>query len=46
MTLSLGADYFLHRKTENPAEAQLVQDMKEAVHRASNVINAMSATRV
>ena len=41
MTLSLGADYFLNRKTENPDEAQLVQDMKEAVHRASNVINIL-----
>jgi len=41
MTLSLGADYFLNHKTENPDEAQLVQDMKEAVHRASNVINVL-----
>jgi signal transduction histidine kinase len=41
MTLSLGADYFLSRKTENPNEAQLAQDMKEAVHRASNVINVL-----
>ena len=41
MTLSLGADYFLNRKTENPDEAQLVQDMKEAVHRAGNVINVL-----
>ena len=41
MTLSLGADYFLNRKTENPDEAQLVRDMKEAVHRASNVINIL-----
>jgi C4-dicarboxylate-specific signal transduction histidine kinase len=41
MTLSLGADYFLLRKTENQEEAQLFQDMKEAVHRASNVINVL-----
>jgi signal transduction histidine kinase len=41
MTLSLGADYFLNRRTENPDEARLVQDMKEAVHRASNVINIL-----
>jgi signal transduction histidine kinase len=41
MTLSLGADYFLHRKSENPDEILLVQDMKEAVHRASNVINVL-----
>jgi C4-dicarboxylate-specific signal transduction histidine kinase len=41
MTLSLGADYFLHRKPENPDEAQLAQDMKEAVHHASNVINVL-----
>jgi C4-dicarboxylate-specific signal transduction histidine kinase len=41
MTLSLGADYFVNRKTENPDEAQLVQDMKEAVYRASNVINVL-----
>jgi len=41
MTLSLGADYFLHREAENPDEAQLIQDMKEAVRRASNVINVL-----
>ncbi|MEO8426793.1 MAG: ATP-binding protein [Verrucomicrobiota bacterium] len=41
MTLSLGADYFLNRHTENPAEAVLVQDMKEAIHRASNIINIL-----
>jgi signal transduction histidine kinase len=41
MTLSLGADYFLNRRTENPDEAQLAQDMKEAVHRASSVINIL-----
>ena len=41
MTLSLGVDYFLNRRSENPNEVQLVQDMKEAVHRASNVINVL-----
>jgi two-component system NtrC family sensor kinase len=41
MTLSLGADYFLNRKTEKADEAQLVQDMKEAVHRARNIINIL-----
>ena len=41
MTLSLGADYFLHQKAENAEEAQLVGDMKEAVHRASKVINVL-----
>jgi len=41
MTLSLGADYFLNRRSENPNEAQLVQDMKEAVHRASGVVNVL-----
>jgi signal transduction histidine kinase len=41
MTLSLGVDYFLSRKPENLDQAQLVQDMKEAVHRASNVINVL-----
>ena len=41
MTLSLGADYFLNRKTETPDEATLVQDMKEAIHRASNIINIL-----
>jgi signal transduction histidine kinase len=41
MTLSLGVDYFLSRQPEKPEEAQLVQDMKDAVHRASNVINVL-----
>jgi phosphoglycerate-specific signal transduction histidine kinase len=41
MTLSLGADYFLNRQLENPDEVQLVQDMKKAVHLASNVINVL-----
>jgi signal transduction histidine kinase len=41
MTLSLGADYFLSRNTEDPDEVQLVWDMKEAVQRASNVIDVL-----
>jgi C4-dicarboxylate-specific signal transduction histidine kinase len=41
MTLSLGANHFLHRKIENQDEAQLVQDMKEAVHRASSIIDVL-----
>ncbi|MGD0539628.1 MAG: ATP-binding protein [Verrucomicrobiota bacterium] len=41
MTLSLGMDYFLNRPPENADEAQLTQDMKEAVHRASDVINVL-----
>jgi C4-dicarboxylate-specific signal transduction histidine kinase len=41
MTLSLGADYFLNRGSENQDQAQLVQDMKEAVHGARNVINVL-----
>jgi signal transduction histidine kinase len=41
MTLSLGADYFLSRRLDSPEEAQLVEDMKEAVHRASGVINVL-----
>jgi signal transduction histidine kinase len=41
MTLSLGADYFLSRPNLNLDEAQLVQDMKEAVHRASSIINIL-----
>jgi C4-dicarboxylate-specific signal transduction histidine kinase len=41
MTLSLGVDYFLNRRNENQDEAQLTQDMKEAVHRASSVINVL-----
>jgi PAS domain S-box-containing protein len=40
-TLSMGADYFLQRKPANADEAALLQDMKEAVHRASNILNAM-----
>lgn len=34
-------DYFLSRQPENPDEGQLVQDMKEAVPRASSVINVL-----
>ncbi len=41
MTLSLGVDYFLSRKPESRNEAQLAQDMKEAVRRASSVINIL-----
>ena len=41
MTLSMGADYFLQRKPANDDEAALLQDMKEAVRRASNIINLM-----
>ena len=41
MTLSLGVDYFLTHKPENPDQVQLVQDMKEAIHRARNVINVL-----
>jgi signal transduction histidine kinase len=41
MTLSLAADYYLQRKPANDDEAVLLQDMKEAVRRASNIINIM-----
>ena len=41
MTLSLGADYYLNRKSDSPEETQLAQDMKEAVHRASSIINIL-----
>ena len=41
MTLSMGADYFLQRQPANEDEAALLQDMKAAVHRASNIINLM-----
>lgn len=41
MTLSLGVDYFLSRSPANVGEAQLVQDMKEAVQRAGSVINVL-----
>jgi len=41
MTLGLAADYFLLRKPANADEAALLQDMKEAVQRASNIINLM-----
>lgn len=39
--LSLGVDFFLNRKPQSPEEAQLALDMKEAVRRASNVINIL-----
>jgi signal transduction histidine kinase len=41
MTLGMGADYFLQRKPATDDEAALLQDMKEAVRRASNIINLM-----
>ncbi len=41
MTLSMGADYFLHRGPANDDEAGLLRDMKEAVQRASSIINLM-----
>jgi signal transduction histidine kinase len=41
MTLGMGADYFLQRKPANDDEAALIQDMKDAVQRASNIINLM-----
>ena len=41
MTLSLGVDYFLNRDTDDGDEAVLVQDMKEAVRRATKIINIL-----
>src|SRR5262249_28393056 len=41
MSLSLGVDYFLGRRPANADEAQLAQDMKEAVQRASGVIDVL-----
>jgi signal transduction histidine kinase len=41
MTLGMGADYFLQRQPANADEAALLQDMKDAVQRASNIINLM-----
>lgn len=41
MTLSLGADYYLGRKSEIAEENQLALDMKEAVLRASSIINIL-----
>jgi signal transduction histidine kinase len=41
MTLSLGADYYLNRRTPYADERQLAQDMKEAVHRARDVLNIL-----
>lgn len=41
MTLSLGTDYYLAHPTGNAEEMQLAKDMKEAVQRASNVINIL-----
>jgi len=41
MTLSMGTDYFLQRKPSNADEAALLQDMKDSVNRAGNIINLM-----
>jgi len=41
MTLGMGTDYFLERPTTNPDEAVLLQDMQEAVRRASSTINLL-----
>jgi signal transduction histidine kinase len=41
MTLGMGAEYFLGRPTTTADEAVLLRDMKEAVHRATNIINLM-----
>ena len=41
MILGLGADYFLQRQTTNEAEASLLQDMRDAVQRATHIINLM-----
>ncbi len=41
MTLSLGTDYFLSRGVANSEEAVMLQDMKEAVRRGSNIINLL-----
>jgi signal transduction histidine kinase len=41
MTLSMGTDYFLHRGPAGADEAVLLRDMKEAVHRASNIVNQL-----
>ena len=41
MTLGMAADYFLQRQPATADEAVLLQDMKEAVQRASNIINLM-----
>jgi signal transduction histidine kinase len=41
MTLGMGADYFLRRKPANADEAVLLQDMKEAVQRATHILNLM-----
>lgn len=41
MTLSLGADYFSQRAPASADEAALLQDMKDAVQRASGIINLL-----
>ncbi len=47
MTLSMGADYFLHRGSANADEATLLQDMKEAVEVQPRTIGvAMQKKRI
>jgi len=41
MTLGMGAEYFLRRPPANADEATLLQDMKDAVHRATTIINLL-----
>jgi signal transduction histidine kinase len=41
MTLSLGTDYLLARPSASADERTLVEDMKEAVQRAGNIINLL-----
>ncbi|MCX6866976.1 MAG: ATP-binding protein [Verrucomicrobia bacterium] len=41
MILGMGADYFLQRQATSNAEASLLQDMKDAVRRATHIINLM-----
>ena len=41
MTLGMGAGYFLQRRPAHADEAALLQDMKQAVGRASHIINGL-----
>ncbi len=41
MTLGMGTDYFLQRRASSSDEATLLQDMKDAVHRATGIIDLM-----
>lgn len=41
MILGMGTDYFLQRPVTHEAEAMLLQDMKDAVRRATHIINLM-----